>query len=70
MWHHIKICLPKIPKWLMLLCVRTVSISFGVKLQSSDIQNALTVETKSLIVNPSEISINEREKMWRFLNDE
>ena len=27
-------------------------------------------ESKSLIINPSEISINKREKMWRFLNDD
>ena len=27
-------------------------------------------EAKCLIVNPSEISIKERERMWRFLNDD
>ena len=27
-------------------------------------------EAKSLIANPSEISISERERMWRFLNDD
>ena len=27
-------------------------------------------EAKYLIVNPSEISIKERERMWRFLNDD
>ena len=27
-------------------------------------------ESKSLIANPSEISISERERMWRFLNDD
>ena len=27
-------------------------------------------ESKSLIINPSEISIKERERMWRFLNDD
>ena len=27
-------------------------------------------ESKSLIINPSEISINKRERMWRFLNDD
>ena len=26
-------------------------------------------EAKCLIVNPSDISINERERMWRFLDD-
>ena len=27
-------------------------------------------EAKCLVVNPSEISINERERMWRFLDDD
>ncbi len=27
-------------------------------------------EAKCLIVNPSDISINERERMWRFLDDD
>ena len=67
-WRRIKDLFAKNPKMAHVVMCKNCEHQFWgkTKFRYSECPNC---ETKSLIVNPSEISINEREKMWRFLND-
>ena len=67
-WRRIKDLFAKNPKRAHVVICKNCEHQFWgkTKFRYSECPNC---ETKSLIVNPSEISINEREKMWRFLND-
>ena len=69
MWHNIKDLFAKNHKMAHVVMCKNCEHQFWgkTKFRYSECPNC---ETKSLIVNPSEISINERKKMWRFLNDD
>ena len=68
MLHYIKDLFAKNPKMAHVAMCKNCEHQFWgkTKFRYSECPNC---EAKCLIVNPSEISINEREKMWRFLND-
>ena len=68
-WRRIKDLFAKNPKMAHVVMCKNCEHQFWgkTKIRYPECPNC---ETKSLIVNPSEISIKERERMWRFLNDD
>ena len=67
--HHIKDLFAKNPKMACVVKCNNCEHQFWgkTKLRYTECPNC---ESRRLIVNPNEISINERERMWRFLDDD
>jgi len=71
MWHYIKDLFAKNHKMAHVVMCKNCEHQFWGKTKFRYPKNMCpNCEAKSLIVNPSDISINERERMWRFLDDE
>ena len=68
-WHHINDLFAKNPKMAHVVKCKNCELRFWgkAKFRYTECPNC---EAKCLVVNPGEISINERERMWRFLNDD
>ena len=68
-WRRIKDLFAKNPKRAHVVICKNCEHQFWgkTKIRYPECPNC---EAKCLIVNPSEISIKERERMWRFLNDD
>ena len=68
-WRRIKDLFAKNPKRAHVVICKNCEHQFWgkTKFRYPECPNC---EAKCLIVNPSEISIKERERMWRFLNDD
>ena len=68
-WRRTKDLFAKNPKMAHVVTCKNCELKFWgkTKFRYPECPNC---EAKCLIVNPSEISIKERERMWRFLNDD
>ena len=68
-WRRIKDLFAKNPKMAHVVMCKNCEHQFWgkTKFRYSECPNC---EAECLIVNPSQISIKERERMWRFLNDD
>ena len=70
MWHRIKDLFAKNPKRAHVVICKNCEHQFWGKTKFRYPKNMCpNCEAKFLIVNPSDISIKERERMWRFLDD-
>ena len=70
MWHRIKDLFAKNPKMAHVVMCKNCEHQFWGKTKFRYPKNMCpNCEAKFLIVNPSDISIKERERMWRFLDD-
>ena len=69
MLHYIKDLFAKNPKMAHVVMCKNCEHQFWgkTKFRYPECPNC---EAECLIVNPSQISIKERERMWRFLNDD
>jgi len=68
-WRRIEDLFAKNPKMAHVVTCKNCELKFWgkTKFRYPECPNC---EAKYLIVNPSQISIKERERMWRFLNDD
>ena len=69
MWRRIKDLFAKNPKRAHVVKCKNCEHQFWGKTRFR-YPECPNCEAKCLVVNPSEISINERERMWRFLDDD
>ena len=68
-WRRIKDLFAKNPKRAYVVKCKNCELQFWGKTRFR-YPECPNCEAKCLVVNPSEISINERERMWRFLDDD
>ena len=70
-WHNIKDLFVKNPKMAYVMVCRYCQHQYWGKTKFCFPENMCPCcEAKSLTANPSDISIPEREKMWRYLDDQ